>query len=1155
LATLRHPNLIEFYELFEYSHLWFFSMELVTGPSFLGHVRRGGECDVGRLRRALRDLARVLGWLHGHRLVHRDIKPDNVLIDSAGRLVLLDFGLARYLLGDEPTGTISVGTPSYMAPEQISNAAAVNESADWYAVGVMLYEALTGKLPFTGSMAEVLAAKTSVDPAPPSSLSPGIPSGWSQLCLRLLARDPSSRPDAAEVLQWLGEDEELAVQQLCGSDFFGREAVLRQLLDACECASAGMPAVVELTGPSGFGKSRILDAFAAAAPHRYPGIFLLRGRCYENESLPFKALDAMMDDLSHQLRYLRPRLDGLIPDEIGALARLFPVLERVDAIANAIEKNPVRITNAAELRRRAFQALVSLLRAISSERLVLICLDDLHWGDSDSAAFFQQLFSRRPVSSLALIAAYRAEAPPPEFIRLWRGHVAAASFPIRVTAVTVGPLDSQSADLLARSRLARHGINDPEVASALAAQSGGNPLLLEQLAADFTPSRHPDELRRQFTLAELVQNRISRLSNATREFLQLLAAVGEPLPEDVLVRLLPSQAEGASVVSSLVSENLVRRRARSGFHEIEIQHSQIRDAILGRVPEPERRAAHIRIAEALISSGHADLGMVAVQFARAGDSARAAEYSEKTAVAAESVFAFNRSAQFYSMALAMGEFDRRHTGVLYQRLANAYASAGRGADAAAAYLCAAEKADSIEHASALRRHAAEEWIRSGNVREGVRVLASVGSEFNIHHTDSILRALPSIIWDRALLAARGLQYQEREAVDVPAQDLARLEVYEAFTAGLGLWSPLIATRYHLKHLRLALKLGQPRRVAPALASEALFVAMAGERAYPRARSLLGRARVIGTRLQDQRIAGGTEACDAMCGWLTGRWDLARERGKEAERILRENCAGMWWELSVARNALLGGLLWGGQWSEYAARLAEFSEDAQDRHDLNSLAIYRMNRGPLSLARDDVEQADRDLVEAQRILAGAWSDRGFHIPHFFGLFCRGQMAVYSGNRAAAMDVLTRDLPRMRRSYLLRIETIAVFTLLLEAMLAVACASGSSSPGKDSATLLRRARRCAEAIRRKPAIWGSGLAMMIEAGADAAQGRTDSACSRWSDAERELSRSGMLMFAAAVRYRRGRLAGDRELLASAEEYFSNEGVISASRLAVMLAPGVC
>ena len=127
LAALRHPNLIEFYELFEYRDLWFFTMELVAGPSFLRHVRRGQECDFERLRDALRDLARVLGWLHGHRLIHRDIKPDNVLIDSAGRLVLLDFGLARHLSSHQHTDSISVGTPIYMAPEQISNRAPLNK--------------------------------------------------------------------------------------------------------------------------------------------------------------------------------------------------------------------------------------------------------------------------------------------------------------------------------------------------------------------------------------------------------------------------------------------------------------------------------------------------------------------------------------------------------------------------------------------------------------------------------------------------------------------------------------------------------------------------------------------------------------------------------------------------------------------------------------------------------------------------------------------------------------------------------------------------------------------------------------------------------------------------------------------------------------------
>ena len=83
--------------------------------------------------------------------------------------------------------------------------------------------------------------------------------------MQLLSSEPASRPDAARVLQWLGENEEVAAQGQFESDFFGRDAILRQLLDACECASAGMPAVVELSGPSGFGKSRILDAFAESA--------------------------------------------------------------------------------------------------------------------------------------------------------------------------------------------------------------------------------------------------------------------------------------------------------------------------------------------------------------------------------------------------------------------------------------------------------------------------------------------------------------------------------------------------------------------------------------------------------------------------------------------------------------------------------------------------------------------------------------------------------------------------------------------------------------------------------------------------------------------------------------------------------------------------
>jgi hypothetical protein len=141
-----------------------------------------------------------------------------------------------------------------------------------------------------------------------------------------------------------------------------------------------------------------------------PDALVLRGRCYEHESLPFKALDAMMDDLSRQLRHMGAALEPQLPPEIAALARLFPVLERVECISRAIERDPVRIVNLTALRRRAFHAFGALLEAICAHRLVVICLDDLHWGDADSAALFMQVFSA-PVIPPFVLAAFARKRP------------------------------------------------------------------------------------------------------------------------------------------------------------------------------------------------------------------------------------------------------------------------------------------------------------------------------------------------------------------------------------------------------------------------------------------------------------------------------------------------------------------------------------------------------------------------------------------------------------------------------------------------------------------------------------------------------------------------------------------------------------------------
>jgi Cdc6-like AAA superfamily ATPase len=1157
LANLRHPNLIELYELFEHDQLWFFTMELVRGNSFLQYVRSPSGCDLVRLRRCVRDLARVLGWLHENEVLHRDIKPDNTIIDDSGRLVLLDFGLARHLAPSAQSGTLVVGTPAYMAPEQISEGS-ISYAADWYAVGGLIYHALTGKTPFEGSLLQILEAKACRDPVSPSTLATNIPPEWDDICRRLLDRSPLGRPTGPELLALFDEPDAIVPPRPSKTrTFVGREDVLDRMMACCQTAEdSGLPAVLEITGPSGFGKTSLVDAFAQSVASSHRRSLIIRGRCYEYESVPFKALDALLDDLSRQMQGLGDAVRDLLPADIAALTQLFPVLERVDAIRDVASERPVRISNEAEKRRRAFLCLVELLTALSTKWQVVLCLDDLQWGDADSAAFVRTLCAAPRIPALVLVATYRSDDAESEFVRVLRDQIGTASARLVRVKEEIGPLNAPDATELACILLRRQGVSVEDPA-ALAAECKGNPLLIEQFVAELARSMAARESMRPTSVSDLVRARLARLSSSAREIVAVLAAVGEPLAESVAIRLAVAGQDGSdevhsSAISSLLSENLVRRKQSTGGRELDIQHDQIRTAIVESVPQAERRAMHVHIAEALVSIGYEDDGLIAVQFARGGDAPRAAQYSVKAARAAEAVLAFERAAQFISVALAVGAHQGSEAASLYERLARAYAASGRSREAVVAYEQAVGFADAAEWKFALRRHAAEECIRSGNVRKGVAMLEALGGEFGLRWTDNVAVAICSIAWSRIVLTARGLRYREHRAEELPARDVARLDACWAMTAGLSLWNPVIGARFQLRHLRLALRSGEPRRVAVALATEAAFRSIRGERAYAAARSLLAESTALGTRLDDAQIRGTAHAMGGMCGWLTGRWDEATDFGVEGERILREHCSGVSWELSIARNAALGGLLWSGEWRQYRDRLAEWTQDARQRGDVNSLSVYLMNKSPVDLALDDAEEAARDLDEAEQMLGEGWSRRGSHVPNFIGLFGKAQVAQYRGCAAAEFSEIDRRLRKFRRSLLLRIETLAVLSLLLEGSLCLAAAADPNATG-GRAALLDRATRVAESLRRRRAVWTLGLATLIEAGAHAASGRDELACSRWSDAERELERSGMRMYAAAARYWRGRTAGDRDCVQAAESVIREQGVKAPARIAWMLAPG--
>jgi serine/threonine protein kinase len=306
-------------------------------PAKLRHC----PADIERLRLSLKQLVEGVQALHAGGRLHRDIKPSNVLVTQAGRVVLLDFGVATELgavVDEKLVEREIVGTVRYMAPEQATEDS-LGFASDWYSVGAMLYEALVGQAPFVGPRLDVVTRKAMLDPRPPRDCVEGVPADLDALCCDLLRRNPVDRPTGGQVLRRLGGRADKTrtpvplSPELAPVPLVGRETHLRDLRLAFEDTKSGRSVTVLVHGASGMGKSALVEQFLDGLVSGGEAV-TLRGRAYERESVPYKAFDSVVDALSRYLMRLSDD-DGTVtmPADIWALARLFPVLRRGAAVA------------------------------------------------------------------------------------------------------------------------------------------------------------------------------------------------------------------------------------------------------------------------------------------------------------------------------------------------------------------------------------------------------------------------------------------------------------------------------------------------------------------------------------------------------------------------------------------------------------------------------------------------------------------------------------------------------------------------------------------------------------------------------------------------------------------------------------------------------
>src|ERR1700726_2333378 len=200
-AALSHPNIVGIFDRGEWNGTYYIAMEYVAGRSLKTIVREQGPLDPATAIDIVEQILRAARSAHRRGVIHRDLKPHNVLLDDEGRARVTDFGIARAGASDMTlTGSI-MGTAQYLSPEQ-AQGHAVGATSDLYSVGVILYELLTGLVPFDGETAVAIAFKqVAAEPRPPSMLNPAVPPGVDAIVLRALAKDPSERfADADEFL-------------------------------------------------------------------------------------------------------------------------------------------------------------------------------------------------------------------------------------------------------------------------------------------------------------------------------------------------------------------------------------------------------------------------------------------------------------------------------------------------------------------------------------------------------------------------------------------------------------------------------------------------------------------------------------------------------------------------------------------------------------------------------------------------------------------------------------------------------------------------------------------------------------------------------------------------------------------------------------------
>jgi len=687
VAKLNHPNIVSIHDIGKEAEKQFLVLEYVDGMSLrqLMGTYPEGKCDIQTVLRMSIDICSALRYAHSQGVLHRDVKPENIMITQEGIAKLMDFGLAKML--GQPSITdegIIVGTVAYVAPE-IALGKGADARSDLYSFGAVLYESVTGKAPFPGEdPVKAIFSHIHDYPVSPSRLNPKIPQALAECIMKLLEKEPDKRyQSAADLLQVLKEIAEGFVREVLVPSYkpgavvssprpfavkevrlIDRVEEMGLLRDAVDRVVRGEGNVVFLYGEAGIGKTRLARELGTYAHLR--GMQVLSAKCsslYRMDGVPPFIL--WKEVIKNYLEVCPPeqlqKVIGYYPSEVS---KLVPELnQKLGVVPESLPISPEHE------RDRLFEAVSQFITNISKEGPLLVVLDDLHLSDQSSLLLLHYLAPGVYKEPLLFLGAYRDadldERHPlsPILTELTKERMLQSV-----------PLKRMSSNDVSRmiEEILEQGDVPKDFCELVYMKTRGNPFFVEEVIKSLKEEEviYREENKWKFkevskiefpkTVKSVIKLRISRLDDECQNALTMASFVGNDFTFEALCGVTSFEEDKAlEVIEKILKTGLVKERVIRGEDVYSFADIIVRDVVHEEVSHLRHKKLHgvvgCALEKAYARNIDEHLGELAYHFLEAGEKDKALDYFLKAGEKATTVYANNEAASYFQSALKLLE--------------------------------------------------------------------------------------------------------------------------------------------------------------------------------------------------------------------------------------------------------------------------------------------------------------------------------------------------------------------------------------------------------------------------------------------------------------------------------------------------------------------